>query len=282
MIRMAGAQIPVTSDVATNVQTIKDSIDWAVEHDCDYLVTPEGSLSGYVLPPEKIQELGNLTAPISEETVNGLKEIEAYATGKVGLCLGTLWIESKHWGFCKQDQIRFYSKEGNLIGSASKTFTMNDLDVELFAHNVAKEGTPAFPLGPNFNVAGLICNDLWGDTWSDHKNLAWGAHQNFNMRANDERMLHLFVHAVNGGRGTEYDELFEQWHESHLRMLSHITGVPILSVDNAVAMDGTPYDGNTSSPSGVFIDGKKVVEVPRTGTQYFYYDFDNGEYLDAN
>lgn len=286
MIRIAGAQIPVTSNVSENIQTIKNSIDWAVENKCDYLVTPEGSLSGYVLPPEVVAETNLLTAPVNDEVVNALREIESYAKDKIGLCLGTLWIENQYWGICKRDQIRFYSKSGNLLGASSKTFTMNNLDVDILAHDVVKEGIPAFPLGNEnytFNVSGLICNDMWGDAWSDHKNLAWSAHQNFNMRRNEtKRLLHLFVHVVNGGRGNEHDELFEQWHESHLRMLSYVTQTPIISVDNCNTIDGKTYEGRTSSPSGVYINGKLEVDVPRYGTQHFYYDFQNGIYVNEN
>ena len=46
-MRIAGAQIPVTRDIVANTKTIKESIDWASENNCDFLVTPEGSLSGY-------------------------------------------------------------------------------------------------------------------------------------------------------------------------------------------------------------------------------------------
>ena len=43
-MRIAGAQIPVSKDVEQNVKTIKHAIDWATDNECDFLVTPEGSL----------------------------------------------------------------------------------------------------------------------------------------------------------------------------------------------------------------------------------------------
>ena len=51
------------------------------------------------------------------------------------------------------------------------------------------------------------------------------------------------------------------------------TQIPIITVDNTCHMNGHPYDGPTSSESGVTVDGKWVTKVPRLGTQHFYYDF---------
>ena len=46
-VRFAGAQIPVTQDLDKNEASIIKAIDWAAENNCDWLLTPEGSLSGY-------------------------------------------------------------------------------------------------------------------------------------------------------------------------------------------------------------------------------------------
>ena len=56
-------------------------------------------------------------------------------------------------------------------------------------------------------------------------------------------------------------------------MISQATQIPIITVDNTCHMNGQPYDGPTSSESGVTVDGKWVTKIPRTGTQHFYYDF---------
>ena len=42
------AQIPVSTDVAVNAGKINAAITHAHEHDADILLTPEGSLSGYM------------------------------------------------------------------------------------------------------------------------------------------------------------------------------------------------------------------------------------------
>ena len=65
------------------------------------------------------------------------------------------------------------------------------------------------------------------------------------------------------------------WHNANLRWWAKSIGVPIITVDNVYHLNGDVYDGNTSSESGVIdAQGNWVTKVPRTGTQYFYYDFD--------
>jgi len=70
-VRFAGAQIPCSKILKNNVQTIKTAIDWAVDNQVDYLITPEGSLSGYIK---------DFDVP---ELVDALTEIEQYAANKV-------------------------------------------------------------------------------------------------------------------------------------------------------------------------------------------------------
>jgi predicted amidohydrolase len=47
-LRVAGAQIPVVRDIGKNVEAISRAIEYAAREKADVLVTPEGSLSGYV------------------------------------------------------------------------------------------------------------------------------------------------------------------------------------------------------------------------------------------
>jgi len=86
---------------------------------------------------------------------------------------------------------------------------------------------------------------------------------------------HIFLHATNAERdvGRMYDSVMSDWHNAHLRNISYLAGIPVISVDNSIKMDGTEWNGPTSSQSGVLIGGEWVVTVPRVGTHYFYYDF---------
>ena len=47
-IIFGGAQIPVTDNINDNIINISKAIEWAADNQVDYLLTPEGSLSGYV------------------------------------------------------------------------------------------------------------------------------------------------------------------------------------------------------------------------------------------
>ena len=91
----------------------------------------------------------------------------------------------------------------------------------------------------------------------------------------------VLIHSTNGirnikptnGLSTELsDQIANDWHDINLRRASFLRRTPILTVDNCYMFDGTEYYGNTSSESGVLIDGEWVTKVPRSGTQYFYYD----------
>ena len=46
-----------------------------------------------------------------------------------------------------------------------------------------------------------------------------------------------------------------------------------ITVDSCCDKYGNRHDLPTSSPSGVVINGKWEVQMPRTGTQMFYWDF---------
>ena len=45
--RIAGVQLPVSTNIQFNKKEILKAIDWAKENEVKHLLTPEGSLSGY-------------------------------------------------------------------------------------------------------------------------------------------------------------------------------------------------------------------------------------------
>jgi predicted amidohydrolase len=256
-IRFAGAQIPCSNNLVQNIETIKKSIDWAVENQVDYLLTPEGSLSGYIKGFD------------TPELVNGLAEIEQYAATKVALCLGTMWVEKEGEFNVKRNQIRFYNKDGTFNTAVDKTI-VTPLDGELGI--VAADQTFLVPLFDYKNADGyplaagaFICNDFYGR--ANYPELPRMAFQNG---------AKIFLHATNADRdiGKLYDKIMDDWHTSHLQMTSYLAGIPVITVDNSCKPDGTEWGGPTSSQSGVLIGGEWVVTVPRTGTHYFYYDLD--------
>ena len=261
-IRLAGAQIPVTPYTQSNVMEIRRAIDWASENNVDYLITPEASLSGY-------------TADFDNNfnrTTDGLAEIEKYAAAKnVGLCLGTLWGENENGNTIRRNQIRFYRANGQFLGYVNKHFAIEQ-DAEIGV--VSDYRTHVLPLviddASFIPVGGLICVDMYGI--DGHPSVPGELRK---LGAN------LLIHATNGHRNVdpqnglskELDrEIQEIWHDINLRRFSFINKTIIITVDNCYMMDGSEYHGETSSQSGVLINGEWVTSVPRTGTQYFYYD----------
>lgn len=269
-IRFAGAQIPCTINLDKNVQHIKDALNWASLNSVDYLLTPEGSLSGYY-PGWDIIDGRTIDDIYSAE-----KEVLAYAVEKnVGLCLGTMWGEidaSFLEGYRKENQIRFYSKTGKLLGKSNKTYILPEYD-----QTVPNDDIPLIDLEhtvQNFWATGLVCNDFWGGPLTNRFSLP--------LHAVENQKTHVIFHATNGFRGIlpVYDEITDAWHEGNLRMISFSTGVPIITVDNACKMDGQDYEGKTSSTSGILLNGEWKVKAPRNGTQYFYYDFNFNDMID--
>lgn len=254
-VRFAGAQIPCTSDVSKNVTTIKKAIDWAVDNQVDYLLTPEGSLSGYCKGFD------------TPELVQGLAEIEKYAANKVALCLGTMWVEKEGDFDVKRNQIRFYNKDGTFNTAVDKTI-VTPLDGELGINAACQSFLVPLPDYKNADdyplaAGAFICNDFYGrPTYPELPRMAF------------HNGAKIFLHATNADRGIGklYDKIMDDWHTAHLQMTAYLAGIPVITVDNSCKPDGTEWDGPTSSQSGILIGGEWVVTVPRTGTHYFYYD----------
>ena len=90
MIRVAGAQIPVTKYYKQNIKTITDAIDWASNNSIDFLVFPEGALSGYLQPYSEI---------IKTDWDIILQEIVSYAASfNIAIGLPILYPETVSFG----------------------------------------------------------------------------------------------------------------------------------------------------------------------------------------
>ena len=137
-LRVAGAQIPVGTDIKANTANLLRAIDIAVGKGADILLTPEGSLSGYT------------------------HEFDTAAAGKnLGLALGTCYFEGD--GRC-YNQVRFYTRDGAYLGFHSKTLTCGRLTDpprgEIERYVVAPLRVYNWP---DVRLGGLICNDLWAN-----------------------------------------------------------------------------------------------------------------------
>lgn len=267
-IRFGGAQIPVTRNLAENVRHIKDAIYWAHQNKVEYLLTPEGSLSGY-FPGWDYAEERSLEKVKAAEV-----EVVSYAQSLgVGLWLGTMWGEDNEEteeGYQRENQIRFYSKD-NFCGKHNKLYIVPDWDQTFPGEDVNL--IDVNHTVQNFWATGLCCNDFWGGPLTNKFSLP--------VYCQETLHTHIIAHATNGMRGEmpHYDEITEAWHEGNLRMLSFTTGVPIITVDTCSKMNGDPYEGKTSSQSGILLNGVWKAKAPRTGTQYFYYDIDHSKMI---
>ena len=280
-MRIAGAQIPVGTNIQANKKEIFKAIDWAKDNECDHIITPECALSGW---------LGNWVENF-DEILDALKEVENHQkAAAVGLHLGTNFIEDEPYGRINRNEIRYYNALGILSGKTYKTHTIGDLERVLYRDSrfdplsIIDLSTPNSP--GQFIAGSMICNDMWGASsggLTDHHRLD----RDIPVLYKETGMVNVMLHATNGRKWNtakfESDfewEIIDVWHNAHLRMASFAHHIPIFTVDSCTEWDwdgdqDTVNDCLTSSQSGVLLSGSWMNDVPRKGCQYFKYDFKN-------
>ena len=202
-ITLAGAQIPVGSNIQINKKEILKAIDWAYENEADHLLTPEGSLSGWYHGWESKMD----------ELKEALKEVEDHAKDKVGLHLGTNFKEVESSGEIYRNEIRHYNRSGELRGITFKTLPIfmmesalpRDQDREpVVVVDLLEESTDIFTDGKVHEqsiAAGLICNDLYGGNEVGKTPLT--------THYKDMKILDLIFHATNGAKNDESETQYE-------------------------------------------------------------------------
>jgi len=249
-LRIAGAQIPVTEDVASNEAAIGRAIDFAAKEKADVLLTPEGSLSGY-------------TATFDTDTVSAaLERVTAKARDAgIGLALGTCFIEPDD-GKC-YNECRFYAKDGTLVGFHTKTLVCGTLTdkPEGEINDYAVRPLRTFEV-EGITVGALICNDLWGNPTCTPMD---DPHLSQKLARMGARIL---FNPVNGGRGeTDWRNVVWAYHESNLRMRARAGKLWIVTADNC-----HPTDTRCCLPSGVIDpNGNIACRTEAYGEQMFVY-----------
>jgi hypothetical protein len=268
MIRIGGAQIPVTHNIKENCRYIKESIDWANANQVDFILTPEGSLSGYLKSFDTLEK--------EEEELQELeKEIASYATLKrVGLALGTVSLEKYPFGKVKCSQIRYYSQQGHFLDFYNKQMVIPPEE------SFPGEGPKIINFndfgnhsGYSFNVGSFICNDMWGELNGKTVTVS-------DLNYYQSNQVKVIFHASNGYVGNDnpdnapvHDKI-KEWADIHLWMASRpFWRIPIITVDSCYGMQGNPSTANTSSTSGVIFNTNWLVKAKPSGIDYFYYDF---------
>ncbi len=253
-LRVAVAQIPVSRDVAANVETISRAIDGAAGENAEVLLTPEGSVSGYTHQFDQPQVERALEQLVNKAASHGL-----------ALAIGTCFVEPDD-GRC-YNQLRFYDGTGCYVGFHNKILrcgTMTDPPQGEINHFAA------LPLRTfridGITVGGLICNDMWANPSCTPMPDAHLSQQLARMGAR------IIFHAVNGGRdgGDWSRDVFWPYHEANLRIRAQSAKSWIVTADNCA-----PADVPCSAPSGVLQpDGHWAARTPDRGEQTLVHTID--------
>lgn len=236
--------MPVSNNIEANKKLIIDGIRRASDAGSSFLVTPEGSLSGY-------------TSTFDQENVErALKEIvDEAASGKLGLLLGTCYKRKEGDKVFCYNQVRVYSPEGSFLGAYSKILRCSPLDHPGTGEMVEyAEGTLRTFSWKGYNFGILVCNDLWatpGYTTMPNPYLAWKLKQ---MGAQ------FIIHCINSGSNQKY----RTFHESSAELWALSVHLPVMEVNAA--------QGNEiiNARSGLINEaGERVTIVPDSGLQFF-------------
>jgi predicted amidohydrolase len=243
-IKMAGYQMIVSNDINSNKQKILAGMYDALNEGADFLVTPEGSLSGYTSNFDQ------------EQLQKALSEIESAAKEhKIGLMLGTCFKEVVGGTEYCYNQVRVYAPDGQFMGAYSKILRCSSLDFpgtgEMLDYVEGELKTFNWE-GNTFGI--LICNDLWatpGYTTISNPYLAWKLKQ---MGAQ------FIVHCINSGSNQKY----KPFHESSAELWALSLKIPIMEINASCG------EQPVNARSG-YIDakGERIVIVPDTGEHIF-------------
>lgn len=243
-IVLTGLQMNVSNDIKINQEQIIAGIRKAVQEGASFMVTPEGSLSGYT---------SNFN---QNELKTALEEIKAFAVKmKIGLMLGTCYKELKNGKEFCYNQVRVYTPEGHFLGAYSKILRCSNIDLPGSGEMVDYvEGELKTFVWNGLRFGILICNDLWatpGYTTMPNPYLPLKLKQ---MGAQ------FIIHCINSGTAQKY----RPFHESSAELWALSTRIPILEVN--AAQD----KGIINAQSGLIdANGERSLRVPDSGVQFF-------------
>jgi predicted amidohydrolase len=243
-IVLSGLQMTVTNNIKNNQEQITKGILKAALEGASFLITPEGSLSGY-------------TSNFNQSELNdALEEIKAVAERmKVGLMLGTCYkefIKGKEYCF---NQVRIYAQDGHFMGEYSKILRCSNLDIPGSGEMVEYvEGELKIFNWEGLRFGILICNDLWatpGYTTMPNPYLPWKLKQ---MGAQ------FIIHCINSGTVQKY----RPFHESSAELWASSIHIPILEVNAAQGKEVI------NAQSGLIdANGTRSLRIPDSGEQFF-------------
>lgn len=250
-LTIAGHQIVSTRDVAANERAILAAIDKAAEAKATFLLTPEGSLSGYYAGFDRTA----VAAAVERVAAHAAK-------AGVGLLLGTCYKEIEQGPdgsreYC-YDQVRVFAPDGTFLGAYSKVLLCSPVTHpgtgEMKDYVAGSLRTFTWE-GLCFGV--LICNDLWATPGFTTIPNPYLPLQLKNLGAQ------VIFHAVSTAGP---DVSYRDYHESNERLWAKALGIPIVTTNMT--------DGKSPSncrPGVVLPGGEREVLVPEPGDHVFTY-----------
>ena len=244
-LKIAGLQMNVTGSIHKNKITIINSIEKAAKSGAKFLVTPEGSLSGYH------------TEFIQEELADALQQVTAEAKKhQIGILLGTCYKEINKTKEVCYNQVRFYTPKGDYLGAQSKYLLCSPVDFPASGEMLDYiQGYPQVFEWNGIKFGILICNDLWatpGYTTISNPYLPLKLKQ---------LGAEIIIHAINSGTNQRY----KKFHEASVELWAYSLQIPIMEVNAAKGSK------KINAVSGyVNILGERTVIVPDKGEQLFY------------
>lgn len=245
-LRIAGLQMDVSNNIKENEATIIRNLNNLKDQNVDFLITPEGSLSGYTSKFDGIE---------LRESLSRVQEVARDLN--IGLILGTCFkevISGKEYCY---NQARVYLPDGTFIGAYSKILTCSPLDnpgtgeimeyvqgcVKTFSANEVEFGI-------------LICNDLWatpGYTTTPNPYLPWKM---------QEAGAKVIIHIINSGT----DLTYKNFHEASVELWAKTLKIPIIEINAAHGVREINARSGIIDP-----EGKRTITLESKGEQMFIY-----------
>lgn len=244
---IAGLQMNVSRSIAENESTIIRHLNSLKDKNVDFLVTPEGSLSGY-----------NSEFNGHELKVALAKVVSVAKSVNVGLILGTCYKDSVHGREYCYNQARVYLPDGTFLGEYSKILTCSPLNnpgtgeiMEYVRGEVKTFSVKDIELGI------LICNDMWatpGYTTTPNPYLPWKM---------KEAGAEIIFHIINSGTDMGY----RIFHEASVELWAKTLEIPIVEVNAAHGIE------EINAGSGVISkEGERMKSVINKGEQLFIHN----------
>lgn len=248
-MKIAGTQMLVTDSISENRDRIIDALDQAAAGKVDFLITPEGALSGYC---------SNFDRSEMEEALG--KVVKYAGRAHVGLLLGTCrkYDDDNGGEYCV-NQALVYTPEGEFLGDYSKILLCTSLDNpgsgEMAEYRPGKLKTFVWK---NIRFGVLICNDMWA---SPHCTVIPNPYLPLQLK---NMGVEIIFHLINSGT----DQRCRPFHESNVEIRARSLKLHIVEC-NAAKENGKAANAR----SGVVLpDGSRPEIVDPVGEQYFTSD----------